>query len=62
MEYLRREKTYKLGKAQNKVLDTMLKKHAKDRATMQKNHITAIEKLTKGKEWVHLWYTTKITY
>ena len=34
----------------NKEMDTMLKKHLKERQTMQKNHCTAIEKLTKGKE------------
>jgi phosphatidylinositol phospholipase C beta len=49
-ENLRKEKAFKLGKKVNKELDTLRKKHLKDRQTMQKNHCTAIEKLAKGKE------------
>ncbi|CAL7933813.1 unnamed protein product [Xylocopa violacea] len=50
IETLRKEKSYKLGKKQQKELDTMRKKHLKERQTMQKNHCSAIDKLVKGKD------------
>ncbi|XP_053974443.1 1-phosphatidylinositol 4,5-bisphosphate phosphodiesterase-like isoform X1 [Hylaeus volcanicus] len=50
IDSLRKEKTFKLGKKQQKELDTMRKKHLKERQTMQKNHCSAIDKLVKGKD------------
>ncbi|XP_054000864.1 1-phosphatidylinositol 4,5-bisphosphate phosphodiesterase-like isoform X1 [Hylaeus anthracinus] len=50
IDTLRKEKTFKLGKKQQKELDTMRKKHLKERQTMQKNHCSAIDKLVKGKD------------
>lgn len=52
IDTLKKEKAYKLGKKQQKDLDTMRKKHLKERQTMQKNHCAAIDKLVKGKEYV----------
>jgi len=56
LEFLKKEKGFKMGKKHQKELDTMKKKHAKERQTMQKNHCSAIEKLTKGKECVKIFY------
>lgn len=50
LDLLRREKTFKQGKKLQKDLDTMRKKHLKERQTMQKNHCSAIDKLVKGKD------------
>ncbi|XP_003393651.1 1-phosphatidylinositol 4,5-bisphosphate phosphodiesterase-like [Bombus affinis] len=50
IDTLKKEKAYKLGKKQQKDLDTMRKKHLKERQTMQKNHCAAIDKLVKGKD------------
>lgn len=52
LEFLKKEKGFKIGKKHQKELDAMKKKHMKERQTMQKNHCSAIEKLTKGKECV----------
>lgn len=45
-----------MGKKYQKDLDTLRKKHAKERQTMQKNHCSAFEKLTRGKEYVEIFY------
>ena len=50
LDLLRREKSFKQGKKLQKDLDTMRKKHLKERQTMQKNHCSAIDKLVKGKD------------
>ncbi|KAF7989040.1 hypothetical protein HCN44_007350 [Aphidius gifuensis] len=50
LDVLRKEKTNKIGKKQQKEYETMKKKHEKERLTMQKNHCTTIDKLIKGKE------------
>ncbi|CAG5089760.1 5-bisphosphate phosphodiesterase (Drosophila melanogaster) [Cotesia congregata] len=50
IDLLRKDKSYKAGKKQNKELDTLRKKHMKERQTMQKNHCAAIDKLIKGKD------------
>lgn len=56
LEFLKKEKGFKIGKKHQKELDAMKKKHMKERQTMQKNHCSAIEKLTKGKECVCIFY------
>ncbi|KYQ55913.1 1-phosphatidylinositol-4,5-bisphosphate phosphodiesterase [Trachymyrmex zeteki] len=50
LEFLKKEKGFKMGKKHQKELDTLKKKHVKERQTMQKNHCGAIEKLTRGKD------------
>lgn len=45
-----------MGKKHQKELDTLRKKHTKERQTMQKSHCSAIEKLTRGKEYVEIFY------
>lgn len=50
LESLRGEKGFqKVAKKQNKELDTLKKKHTKERMTMQKNQNAAIDRLIKGK-------------
>lgn len=56
LEFLKKEKGFKMGKKHQKELDTLKKKHVKERQTMQKNHCGAIEKLTRGKECVEVFY------
>lgn len=58
LDSLKKEKGFKMGKKQQKELDTMKKKHVKERQTMQKNHCSAIEKLTRGKECVKKFSTS----
>ncbi|KAK0178655.1 hypothetical protein PV327_007528 [Microctonus hyperodae] len=50
LNLLRQDKSYKIGKKQQKELESLKKKHLKEKQTMQKNHCTAIEKLAKGKD------------
>ncbi|XP_065332409.1 1-phosphatidylinositol 4,5-bisphosphate phosphodiesterase-like [Cloeon dipterum] len=51
VESLRNEKGFaKVGKKQQKELETMRKKHLKERQTFQKNHTAAAEKLGKGRK------------
>lgn len=50
LDLLRQDKSYKIGKKQQKEMESLKKKHQKEKQTMQKNHCTAIEKLVKGKE------------
>lgn len=50
-DYLRKEKAFsKFGKKQQKELDSMRKKHMKDRQAMQKTQCQAMEKLAKAKK------------
>lgn len=51
VEKLKAEKGFaKVGKKQQKELETLRKKHLKERQTFQKNHTTAAEKLGKGRK------------
>lgn len=52
LDSLKKEKGFKMGKKQQKELDMMKKKYMKEKQTMQKNHCSTIDKLTKGKEYV----------
>lgn len=51
VESLRQEKGFqKTGRKQQKELDMMRKRHAKEKMTIQKSQCAAIEKLIKGKK------------
>ncbi|CAH0387583.1 unnamed protein product [Bemisia tabaci] len=51
LEYLRNDKGFKkTGQKQQKDLDALRKRHMKEKVTMQKNQIAAVEKITKMKK------------
>ncbi|XP_034942124.1 1-phosphatidylinositol 4,5-bisphosphate phosphodiesterase-like [Chelonus insularis] len=47
---IRKDKSYKLGKKQQKEFDAMKKRHLKERQAMQKTQMAAVDKLIKGKD------------
>lgn len=55
METLRNEKGFqKVGRRQQKEVETMRKRHAKERQSMQKSQCSALEKAIKGKRSVQV--------
>jgi phosphatidylinositol phospholipase C, beta len=51
VESLRQEKGFvKTGRKQQKDLEAMRKRHAKEKMTLQKQQCTALEKMIKGKK------------
>lgn len=59
MDSLRHEKGYqKVLRKQQKELESLKKRHHKEKLAVQKQHCVAIEKIIKGKKLVILFYLT----